>query len=113
MVMGHQFDHKRKRQPLPDLRQFDPRKAARRIAVDNPEATDIALRLVMGGKDNGLDIYRLYELGITGALIVLAYRDYAGQDLVKLRTALRERDPALLRTVNERRAILECAVASL
>ena len=59
-----------------------------------------------------MTILGLDDMNIRGPQIWIAFKDYCGQDIEKLRAVIKARDPAMVAMINERSGIKEQAVTS-
>lgn len=72
------------------------------LAAGNPGAL-VVLMALRAGHDSK-SVVAMDDLGFRGSDIWVAYKDFAGEDLAKLTTALACRDPEMIAMVERERA---------
>lgn len=87
-----------------------PMDIAIKMSQGNPGALTVIANLLKEDPMMGImDVLHLDDMGMRGPQIWVAFKDHCGQDLDKLRTALRARDKTMVETVNrecpDRRAV--------
>lgn len=71
------------------------------LSEGNPGAARVLVEIYKDGPDGFLALMDLDDMNIRGSQIWLGYKDFAGQDLGKFISAIKSRDPELVRTINE------------
>lgn len=70
----------------------------------NPGALSILSKLwQLPGPDALMSILDLDDMNMRGSQIYVAWKDYCGEDMEKFKDSIRNRDPEMVRVVNEAR----------
>lgn len=70
------------------------------MSEGNPGALSVIVQLLKEGPMGLMDILNLDDMGMRGSQIWCGYKDHCKQDINAFRQALRDRDPAMVATVN-------------
>lgn len=72
------------------------------MAEGNPGAINVLVKL-MEDPIGFIDVLHLDDMNMRGSQIWVGYKDHCKQDIEAFRKCIRERDPAMVATVNESR----------
>jgi len=82
------------------LRMDNIQEAIFEMSEGNPGAVNVLCMLIKDDPMGFMDILNLDDMNMRGSQIWVAYKDHCKSDIEKLRTCLRDRDVALVETVN-------------
>lgn len=73
------------------------------MSEGNPGAVSVLVQLIKDDPMGFIDVLNLDDMGMRGSQIWIAYKDHCKEDIGAFRKALRDRDPAMVATVNASR----------
>lgn len=73
------------------------------MAEGNPGALTVLMQLVKDDPMGFMDVLNLDDMDMRGPQIWIAYKDHCKGDIEAFRKAVRDRDPEMVKTVNESR----------
>jgi hypothetical protein len=89
---------------MEDRKRLDMTMTTRDVIVEmsegNPGAINAMMALLQGG-GSVLDLLHLDNMGMRGSQIWVAFKDHCEGDVAAFVSAIRERDPDMIATVNE------------